>query len=632
MSGGSQLSRLRDRRPTVTQVEPVIPVVLGCHGAAICVVGVGPAWTGGPFLLVIVLGIAGLLGWSSDGARLVRALVCTGAALSLSVLEPVLIPSLLQWYYCVAAVYSLVLVGRAAAAVGPLTGLCYLAQVAMLSGRVPAEVALLRAGVLSALGLATWTAGVAYRAAARDAEAGRRAAELAGLELIHAATHDELTTLPNRALLHQRLSAAMEAGTPAALLLMDLDGFKEVNDTLGHRYGDALLLQVGERLASVVRPTETVARLGGDEFAVLLPWGDLARANQVAERLRDALQEPFLVEEALIAIDASVGIALAPLHAVDGDRLLQLADVAMYDAKASGDGSTVYDAAVERHTADRLVLLAELRGAVTRGELVVEYQPRISAAGGHSVGMEALVRWDHPVRGRIMPDVFIPLAERSGFIRPLTAFVLDAALGQCRIWRDAGLGLTVSVNLSARNLQQDDLPEQVRAALARHGLTPAFLELEITESFLMTDPERARTLLTELYELGVRLSIDDFGTGMSSLSYLKNLPVEVLKIDKSFITHMLDDATDTLIVRGVINLAASMGLQTVAEGVEDRATLTRLGEIGCTYAQGYLISRPLPAHAVAAWCLLHREQSDEVLLNGQTVLVHHGALDNVATR
>jgi diguanylate cyclase (GGDEF)-like protein len=574
-------------------------------------VGIGPSWTLVPFLFVTGLGVAGLLGWSSVGARLVRALVCTALALGLSVLEPALVPSLLQWYYCVAAVYPLVLAGRRAAAIGPLTGLCYLAQVVSGSGPVPIEVAVLRCGVLSALGLATWTAGVAYRASARDAEAGRQAAERAGRELVHAATHDELTALPNRALLHSRLAAALDTGRPLALLVMDLDRFKEINDTLGHRCGDALLQQVGERLVSVVRPTETVARLGGDEFAVLLPEGELARGNQVAARLRDVLQEPFQVEEALIAIDASIGIALAPLHAVDGDRLLQLADVAMYDAKAGGQGSAVYDAAADRHTVDRLALLAELRGAVSRGELVVEYQPKVSTVSGQPVGMEALVRWDHPTRGRLMPDVFIPLAERSGFIRPLTAFVLDTALSDCLTWQEPGLGLRVSVNLSARNLQQDDLPEQVRSALHRHGLPAGLLELEITESFLMTDPVRARALLTELFEMGVHLAIDDFGTGMSSLSYLKNLPVDVLKIDKSFITHMLDDPTGPLIVRGVVDLASSMGLQTVAEGVEDGATLHRLGEIGCTYAQGYFIARPLPAHAVVSWYQVRQGQALE---------------------
>ena len=591
----------RTRRPTLEQIEPVIPLVLGCHGLAICAVGQGPPWTSLAFTAVALLGVAGLGGWSSDRARWMRALACAGTALALTVLEPVLVPSLLQWYYCVAAVYSLVLAGPAAAAIGPLTGLCYLLQVASGAGVVPVAVAFLRAGVLSALGLATWTAGVAYRALTSEAESGRRAAVQVGHALAHAATHDELTGLANRSLLHARLAEALDGGGTACLLLLDLDRFKEVNDTLGHRYGDVLLQQVAGRLTTALRTSETLARLGGDEFAVLLPDGDLARGLVVAGRLQEALQTPFQVEEALIAIDASLGIALAPDHASDGDRLLQLADVAMYDAKASGEGSAVYDADVERQTADRLVLLAELRAAPQRGELVVEYQPVTEVAGGAVAGLEALLRWEHPTRGRLMPDVFIALAERSGSIKELTAFVLDTALAQCRTWQDQGLDLPVSVNLSVRNLQQRDFPELVRYALRRHGLPASQLSFEITESFLMTDPARARGLLTELSRLGVGLAIDDFGTGMSSLSYLKNLPVDVLKIDKSFITQMLEDETDTLIVRGVVDLATSMGLRSVAEGVEDLATLAHLEEIGCTHAQGYAIGRPMPAAAVAGW-------------------------------
>ena len=592
---------VRGRRPSVAQVEPVIPVVLGCHGVAVCLVGHGPRWAADAFVLVIALGVSGLLGWSSAHARFVRGLVCTAVPLLLSVLDPTLVPSLLQWYYCVAAIYPLVLAGRRAAVFGPLTGACYVAQVLAGAGAVPLEAALLRSGVLAALGLAAWTAGVAYRSATSEAEAGQQAAEVAARELLHAATHDELTGLANRALLHERLAAALEGGAPVALLLLDLDRFKEVNDTLGHRYGDVLLRQVADRLDAALAPDQLIARLGGDEFAVLVPGGDCTEGQRVGDRLREALLAPFQVEEALVAIDASVGIALAPVHAADGDRLLQLADVAMYDAKATGRGCSLYELTTDKHTADRLVLLAELRGAIDRNELSVEYQPKVSTHSGESVGVEALVRWDHPRRGRISPDVFIPLAERSGFIRPLTAFVLDAALAQCSAWQRCHPGMQVSVNLSARNLQQDDLPSHVQDALRRHGLQPALLELEITESFLMADPAAARRLLVELHELGVRLAIDDFGTGMSSLSYLKDLPVDVLKIDKSFITEMLSDAKDTLIVRGVVDLATSLGLETVAEGVEDRETLARLAEIGCTYAQGYGISRPLAAEGLSDW-------------------------------
>ncbi|CAN5266784.1 hypothetical protein BH24ACT10_BH24ACT10_12290 [soil metagenome] len=589
-------------RPTPAQIEPVVPVVLGLHGVAMCAFGQVPGWAAVPFLAVVLVGGVGLLGWTSPRARLVRALGLTGTALVLSLVEPELVPTLLQWYYAVATVYPLLLWGRWVAALGLLTGLCHVVQVLAGSSPVPVSVAVLRAGVLTALGLATWSAGVAYRAATREAQDGRRAAEQAGELLEHAATHDELTGLANRTLLHRRLDAALAEHRSVALLLLDLDRFKEVNDTLGHRYGDELLRQVGRRMTSVLRSGDLVARLGGDEFAVLLPASDEQQAIRTADRLREALQEPFALEEALVAVDASAGVALAPRQAATGDLLLQLADVAMYEAKAQGTGCAVYAPAMSHTTADVLALLAELRGAISRRELVVEYQPKVRAGDGGPDGMEALVRWDHPTRGRIAPDVFIPLAERSGFIHPLTSFVLYTALEQCRQWRAAGLGLSVSVNLSARNLVQEDLPGQVCASLSRAGLPAAALELEITESFLMVDLLSSRQRLVDLRALGVRLAIDDFGTGLSSLAYLRDLPVDVLKIDKSFVSAMLGDVTDTLIVRAIVDLAVSLGLDTVAEGVEDEATLQRLAELGCTHAQGYVISRPMPAAQVAAWC------------------------------
>jgi diguanylate cyclase (GGDEF)-like protein len=469
---------------------------------------------------------------------------------------------------------------------------------------VPLGVAFLRAGVLTVLGLATWSAGVAYRASTREAEEGRAAAERAGERLAHAATHDEVTGLPNRILLQRHLTAALASGGPTALLLLDLDRFKEVNDTLGHRAGDVLLRHVAERLDDV--PPDivgaSVSRLGGDEFAVLVPGADAAAARLVGERLQRCLEAPFQVEQALVAIDASIGIAVAPEHGTTADLLLQHADVAMYAAKSKGAGLAVYDAVHEGHSSDNLVLLAELRGSISRGELLVEYQPKVRTSDGVTVGVEALVRWQHPTRGRIPPDDFIPLAERGGFIRPLTAYVLDEALERCRAWQDDGLELAVAVNLSVRNLTEEDLPGRVCDALERHDVRPGLLELEITESALMSDLVPARERLLELHGLGVRLAVDDFGTGMSSLSYLKELPVDVLKIDKSFVTDMLADPTDPLIVRGIVDLATSLGLETVAEGVEDDATLRHLAAIGCTHVQGYVLSRPMPPGEVARWC------------------------------
>ena len=590
-------------RPSVAQIEPVVPVVLGLHGLAICALTAVPAWPALPYAGVVGLGVAGLLGWQSLRARQVRAVLLIAVTLVLTVVEPQLVPSMLQWYYGVVAVYPLVLWGPVAWAIGPVAGLCYVVQVASGSVPVPMGVAFLRAGVLTALGLATWSAGVAYRAAASAAEGGRLLAEEAGSRLLHAATHDELTGLANRRLLHEELAATGDA--PLALLLLDLDRFQEVNDTLGHRYGDLLLTQVGVRLTDTVGSDGTVVRLGGDEFAVLLPAADEERALAFASRLREDLQEPFLVEEVLIAVDASVGISLRPSHARDGDQLLQLADVAMYAAKGAGRGCAAYRPEMSRQTVDALALLAELRGAVGRGELVLEYQPKVRAGDRGLVGLEALVRWEHPVRGRIMPDTFIPLAERSGVIRPLTAWVLETAVAQCRSWRSSGIDVSISVNLSARDLDQEDLAESVGACLRRSGLEPSALELEVTESFLMADLTRAREQLQALHALGVRLAIDDFGTGMSSLSYLKNLPVDVLKIDKAFVSGMLADLVDTRIVRGIVDLAGSLGLETVAEGVEDEATLEHLAAIGCGFAQGYVISRPMPVDDVAGWCRQH---------------------------
>jgi len=583
-----------------------IPLVLGCHGLAISAFGQAPTWAALPFLAVVSLGIAGLAGWSSPRVQLLRALLLTGTALVLSVADPQLVPALLQWYYCVAAVYPLLMSGPAAWSLGPVTGACYVVQVVAGAAAVPLGVAVLRAGVLTALGLATWSAGVAYRASARDAEAGRSAAERAAAQLEHAATHDEVTGLPNRILLQRNLASALERGGPTALLLLDLDRFKEVNDTLGHRCGDVLLEHVARRLRAVPLDVAgaSVSRLGGDEFAVLVPGADEAAARLVGERLRHSLEVPFQVEQALVAIDASIGIAVAPEHGTSADLLLQHADVAMYAAKTKGAGPAVYDAVHEEHSSDNLVLLAELRGSISRDELLVEYQPKVRCSDGRTVGVEALVRWEHATRGRIPPDVFIPLAERGGFIRPLTAHVLEAALACCRAWQDEGLELGVSVNLSVRNLTEEDLPERVCDALERHGVRPALLELEITESALMSDVVPARERLLALHRLGVRLAVDDFGTGtgMSSLSYLKELPVDVLKIDKSFVTAMLAHPTDPLIVRGIIDLATSLGLETVAEGVEDEATLRHLAVVGCTHAQGYVLSRPMPAHEVLRWC------------------------------
>jgi diguanylate cyclase (GGDEF)-like protein len=421
----------------------------------------------------------------------------------------------------------------------------------------------------------------------------------------HQATHDALTDLPNRVLLHARVTAALDdapddAG-PLALLLLDLDHFKEVNDTFGHERGDALLQEVAARLRGVVRVSDTVARLGGDEFAVLLPGMDAAGAGRVAEAICATLDAPLRVEEQMLRVGASVGIALGPVHGVDGPTLLRRADVAMYAAKRARTGHAVYDPAQDGHSPERLALIGELRTAIERGALALHYQPQVDLTSGRVCGVEALVRWPHPERGLIPPDRFISLAEQTGLIEPLTQWVLAEAVRQCREWQRTGVLLTVSVNLSMWNLHDPVLPERVAGLLREHGVSPAWLRLELTESALMADPGRALDVLTRLAGLGVRLAVDDFGVGYSSLAYLKTLPVDELKIDKGFVRAMATDTADAAIVASTVELGHALGLRVVAEGIEDRVTWDALAEMGCDVAQGYYLSRPLAPDALAGW-------------------------------
>jgi diguanylate cyclase (GGDEF)-like protein len=422
----------------------------------------------------------------------------------------------------------------------------------------------------------------------------------------HQALHDSLTGLPNRTLFRDRaaqaLLAARREGAAVGVLLMDLDRFKDVNDSLGHHTGDELLRQVGERVRARLRASDTVARLGGDEFAVLLPGvTDAAAAAAVGRELRAALEPPFTLSDAqLLHADASVGVALFPDHGADADALIQRADVAMYQAKRDRAGVAEYDADSDQSSPERLALLAELSRAIDRDELVLHYQPKVNLTGGID-GAEALLRWQHPERGLIPPAEFIPFAEQTGLMRPLTAWVLEAALRQASDWRRDGLDIALAVNLSAANLADPALPDDIEQLLHRMDVPPDRLTLEITESTAMADPARARTLLVRLRELGVGLSIDDFGTGHSSLAYLSALPVTELKIDRSFVMSIATDDGDAAIVRSTIDLGHNLGLRVVAEGVEDDATLHWLRDHGCDLAQGYGLSRPLPAADVAAW-------------------------------
>ena len=423
--------------------------------------------------------------------------------------------------------------------------------------------------------------------------------------LRHQALHDELTGLPNRTLLDDRLRQAIltarRENKPLALLLVDLDRFKEINDTFGHHHGDLLLQQVGPRLAAMVRASDTVARLGGDEFALLLPGADAEGAVRIAHHLLTKLEEPFQFNGQSFEIGASVGIAGYPAHGADAATLLRQADVAMYVAKRGDNRVAVYTVEQDHNSAERLALGGELRRALETGELRLHFQPKLDLRDGTLAGVEALVRWQHPQRGLLPPLEFISLAEETGLIYPLTRWVLDAALQQQQVWRAMDLEIPVAVNLSRRTIHDPQLPEMVAQLLKRWDAAPAGLLLELTESSLMTDPLRAAENLAQLQALGVRMSIDDFGTGYSSLASLKNLPVDELKIDQSFVQAMATDPSARAIVRSIIDLADALKLRVVAEGVEDRATWDVLASLGCDMAQGYFLSRPIAAAELEAW-------------------------------
>jgi diguanylate cyclase (GGDEF)-like protein len=428
--------------------------------------------------------------------------------------------------------------------------------------------------------------------------------------LAHQALYDMLTGLPNRAFFYERTDTAL-AGAAAdsfcAVMLFDLDRFKEINDTMGHRYGDQVLIEVGPRVKTVLRSGDTLARLGGDEFCVLLPHiGGEGEAVRVAERIIGALEEPFEVEGTTLGIEASCGISMAPTDGESADALLQRADVAMYVAKDSPASVVVYTEDLNVNTPARMAMLGDLRNAVTQHQFVLHFQPKASIASRRVTGAEALVRWQHPTLGLLYPDRFISEAERTGLIEPMTEWVLGEALHQCRRWIDAaGPGdptdLSVAVNLSTRSLLDASLIDTVSQELARWDVPPHLLHLEITETIIMTDPKRARRVLIELADMGVTLSIDDFGTGYSSLAYLRDLPVHELKIDRAFVQDLGTETEDGVIVRAVVDLARNLGLQTVAEGVEDLATWERLRELGCDSVQGYYLARPMAAELFWAW-------------------------------
>jgi diguanylate cyclase (GGDEF)-like protein len=418
-------------------------------------------------------------------------------------------------------------------------------------------------------------------------------------EIEHRALYDELTGLPNRTLFRDRIEQAILVARreqrSATVMLLDVDRFREINDALGHETGDLLLREVGARLARELRASETFARLGGDEFGILLPTATTEEAARLAERVHAALEAPFALRGLPLEVATSIGVVAYPEHGDDVDTLLQRADVAMYVAKDAHAGTAVYDAEQDTNDAARLALAGELRHAIEHEELVVHFQPKADLETGRIVGAEALVRWQHPERGFIPPNDFIPIAERTGLIKPLSRYVLASAIRQCATWNKAGLELHVAVNLTIPDLLDLELPDGIAALLAETGVRAEQLELEITETTILADPFRVRLVLKRLNEMGLRLAIDDFGTGYSSLAYLKSLPVQTIKIDRSFVMDMCENRNDATIVRSTIELGRNLGLRVVAEGVESQEVWDALHAQGCTLAQGYFIGRPAAA-------------------------------------
>jgi diguanylate cyclase (GGDEF)-like protein len=414
---------------------------------------------------------------------------------------------------------------------------------------------------------------------------------------------DDLTSLPNRRAFVQRADAAvaasLESERSVALLIVDLNHFKELNDTLGHHAGDVLLTAIGPRLLERLEATDTLARLGGDEFGLVLDPSDEAQAVAVAGRVLAALEAPFEISGLQLNVSASVGIALCPLHGRDTTELMQRADIAMYEAKELRSGYQVYEGSPDKYSRENLALISDLPDAVGRSQLELHFQPKVRTDTRRAVGAEALVRWRHPVHGLLAPDRFIPMLDRAGLSRQLTRWVLDTALAECRRWHDGGAPLHVAVNATVPDLLDSGFPGEVAAALDRHELPAEVLIIEITETSVVQDPDRADAILTTLRELGVGVALDDFGTGYSSLTHLKSLPVTEVKIDRSFVSRMSVDSADAAIVGSTIGLAHGLGLSVIAEGVEDEATWQHLADLGCELIQGYHYSKPLPGPAFA---------------------------------
>ena len=424
--------------------------------------------------------------------------------------------------------------------------------------------------------------------------------------LHYLAHHDSLTGLANRTQFSEKLAVSLEVARRTqdslALLLVDLDRFKEINDTLGYHNGDLILRQIASRLKQVIQDRGIVARFGGDEFAVLVPHIENRNlVEQLAQDIHNVLEPNFFLEDFQLEVHASIGIVLFPDHGEDADTLMRRADMTMSVSKKSDLGFTFYDPKFDTYSPRRLMLLGELRKAINDDQLRLFYQPKISIASGQVTGLEGLVRWFHPTAGIILPDEFVPLAERSGLIKPLSMWVLGQAPKQWKRLHDLGFDLSMAVNLSVRDLFDPQMPDFVGQILANYQMPCDRLILEITESAMMEDPQQARSTLIALSQMGVRLSIDDFGTGYSSLAYLKNLPVDEIKIDKSFVMDMESDTDDQTIVKSTVNLGHTLGLKVTAEGVTSSRSWEMLKELGCDFAQGFYMSKPIPDDQVITW-------------------------------
>lgn len=422
-------------------------------------------------------------------------------------------------------------------------------------------------------------------------------------ELRYQALHDALTDLPNRTLLLEQLEQAIQTAPTQelALLVLGLNRFKDINDTFGHQWGDVLLQEVGKRLKQALSPSCTVSRLGGDEFAIVQPVAGEKEIHQTALMLHTILEEPFSLEEHPVQLDASIGGVLYPAHGNDPLILLRKADVAMFTAKQAHREFALYEIGHEQNTARHLDLIRELRHAISAQEFMLYYQPKVEMKTGMVHSVEALLRWQHPAHGFIPPDQFIPLAEQTGLIAPLTRWVLETALRQCAEWLQAGIGLEVAVNLSMWDLRDTSLPTTICGLLEQYHVPAKHLRVELTESAVMADPDQTIEVLKHLAAVGIRSSIDDFGTGYSSLAYLKRLFVTELKIDRSFVQHITEVEADETIVRSTVTMAHSLGLKVVAEGVEDAASFHLLAELDCDTAQGYFLARPLPQQELKRW-------------------------------